>query len=622
MKTPIRILHLENAASDAALVGTELVKHHVNFERLVVDSKQGFIDALGTFSPDIILSEYTTPTLNTIGALEILHKNNLQIPFILVTSTASDELALRMIRLGADDYVMKDRLNKLPVIVLNVLEKYRMQREWQRLTTEIREKQKKADDAIKISIERYELLAKATSDMIWDWNLLTGEIYRSKEGWKRIFSAADDYDIPTTPEAWISRIHPEDRERMKNIDTSIFDSADINVFTADCRILNDNAQYINIEDKGYVIRDEKGKVIRIVGVTKNTTSSRKSEELLKASEERYRHLFEHNPASIYLWDLDTLKIVDANETAAKVYGYTKEEFCTLSILNLRKKEEHARILSLMDQLKTETQNQKFGLWEHISKTGDVLYMDISSQNIQYHGRSVIMVMANNVTDKVVLQKYLDERKSIEQKEITDAVISAQEKEREIIGSELHDNVNQILATSLLYLGIVRKDGTNTAMIDETEQLINTAIQEIRNLTHSMIAPALEEKSLQDALENIVKVANLNNSFTVYTSLDCIHETDMSEKLKLCIYRIVQEQFNNIQKYASANNVTLSLNYNNQAIYLSIKDDGVGFDMSKKSDGVGLMNIKTRASLYNGKVTIHSSPGNGCEINIAFDVPAN
>ena len=129
-------------------------------------------------------------------------------------------------------------------------------------------------------------------------------------------------------------------------------------------------------------------------------------------------------------------------------------------------------------------------------------------------------------------------------------------------------------------------------------------------------------SLQDALENIVKVANLNNSFTVYTSLDCIHETDMSEKLKLCIYRIVQEQFNNIQKYASANNVTLSLNYNNQAIYLSIKDDGVGFDMSKKSDGVGLMNIKTRASLYNGKVTIHSSPGNGCEINIAFDVPAN
>lgn len=619
MKIPIRILHLENAASDAALVGSELLKHHLNFERKVVDSKQGFIDALDAFSPDIILSEYATPSLNTIGALEILHKNNLQIPFILVTSTASDELALRMIRLGADDYVMKDRLNKLPVIVLNVLEKYRMQREWQRLTTEIREKQKKADEAIKVSIERYELLAKATSDMIWDWNLITGEIYRSKEGWKRIFSAAD-YDIPTTPEAWISRVHPEDRERMKNMDASLFDSADINVFTADCRILNDNDEYINIEDKGYVIRDEKGKAIRIVGVTKNNTSAKKSEELLKASEERYRHLFEHNPSSIFLWDIDTLKIVDANETAAKVYGYTKEEFCTLSVLDLRKKEEHAKILSLRDRLKNEPQNQNFGIWQHISKAGDLLYMDISSQNITYHGKTVVMAMANNVTDKVVLQKYLDERKTIEQKEITDAVITAQEKERELIGCELHDNVNQILATSLLYLGMAKKDSVNNAAMAETENMINSAIQEIRNLTHSLIAPSLEETSLQTALENIIRVTGINSSFSIHADLNCNNENNIPGKLKLSIYRIVQEQFSNIQKYARANNVTISLHCNPDQIELHIKDDGIGFDTSKKSEGVGLKNIKTRAALYNGKVSVVSSPGNGCEISTIFFKP--
>jgi PAS domain S-box-containing protein len=619
MKIPIRILHLENAASDAALVGSELLKHHLNFERKVVDSKQGFIDALDAFSPDIILSEYATPSLNTIGALEILHKNNLQIPFILVTSTASDELALRMIRLGADDYVMKDRLNKLPVIVLNVLEKYRMQREWQRLTTEIREKQKKADEAIKVSIERYELLAKATSDMIWDWNLITGEIYRSKEGWKRIFSAAD-YDIPTTPEAWISRVHPEDRERMKNMDASLFDSADINVFTADCRILNDNDEYINIEDKGYVIRDEKGKAIRIVGVTKNNTSAKKSEELLKASEERYRHLFEHNPSSIFLWDIDTLKIVDANETAAKVYGYTKEEFCTLSVLDLRKKEEHAKILSLRDRLKNEPQNQNFGIWQHISKAGDLLYMDISSQNITYHGKTVVMAMANNVTDKVVLQKYLDERKTIEQKEITDAVITAQEKERELIGCELHDNVNQILATSLLYLGMAKKDSVNNAAMAETENMINSAIQEIRNLTHSLIAPSLEETSLQTALENIIRVTGINSSFSIHAYINCNNENNIPGKLKLSIYRIVQEQFSNIQKYARANNVTISLHCNPDQIELHIKDDGIGFDTSKKSEGVGLKNIKTRAALYNGKVSVVSSPGNGCEISTIFFKP--
>jgi signal transduction histidine kinase len=138
----------------------------------------------------------------------------------------------------------------------------------------------------------------------------------------------------------------------------------------------------------------------------------------------------------------------------------------------------------------------------------------------------------------------------------------------------------------------------------------------------MIAPSLEEASLQNALENIIKVTRLNSSFIIHTSLACGNETDIPEKLKLSIYRIVQEQFNNIQKYAGANNVFVSLECNDQQISLSIKDDGTGFDTSKKSEGVGLMNIKTRASLYNGKVSIQSSPGNGCELCIVFDKQYN
>lgn len=617
MKTLIKILHLENSPADAVRVDSELLKHPLNFERLVVDSKQEFIEALEKFSPDVILSEYTTPSFSMIGALEVLHKLDLHIPFILVTSAATDELALNMIQLGADDYIMKDRLNKLPVTVLNVLEKYRLQREWKRLIREIREKQKKADEAISISIERYELLAKATSDMVWDWNILTGEIYRSKEGWKRIFSAPD-YTTPITPDAWMDRIHPHDRERIKALDIAILQSDNINVFQTECRILNANNDYIHVEDKGYIIRDEKGKVIRIVGVTKNITDAKIAQELIKTSEERYRYLFENNPAAIFLWDIDSLAIIDINETAAKVYGYTKEEFCNLTILDLRKKEEYEKIKVMVERLKTEPELHNVGIWKHLTKNGQDIYMDIASHKLILNGRTVVMAMGNNITEKVLLQQNLDKINEIKQKEITDAVITAQEKEREVIGGELHDNVNQILATSLLYLGIAKKDINNTAMMDETEKLINTAIREIRNLTHSMIAPSLEATSLQNALENIIKVTRLNNSFTVHSRLDCKEESGMPDKMKLSIYRIVQEQISNIQKYANANNVFISFECNQQEIILSIKDDGLGFDTTKKSEGVGLMNIKTRASLYNGKVSIQSSPGNGCELIIIFD----
>ena len=593
------------------------MKHHLNFEIQVVASKQEFIDALEIFSPDIILSECTTPEFSTIGALEILNKANRHIPFIIVTSAAAEELALSMIQLGADDYILKDRLNKLHFTVLNVLEKYRLQSEWERLTGEIREKQKKADEAITISIERYELVAKATSDMVWDWDVKSGEIYRSKEGWKRIFSESD-YSSSITSETWISRIHPQDRENLSELESSILRKNDINVFRVEYRLLNANNDYIHVEDKGYVIRNEKGDAVRIVGVTKNITAAKISQELIKTSEERYRYLFEHNPAAIFLWDIDTLSIIDLNETATKVYGYSKEEFCTSTLLDLRKDNEHQKLKLLVERLKAEANFQNVGIWKHLTKNGEDIYMDIASHKLNLNGRTVVMAMANNVTEKVLLQQNLEKINALKQKEITDAVITAQEKEREVIGGELHDNVNQILATSLLYLGIAKKDAANTAMMDETEHLINSAIQEIRNLTHSMIAPSLEGKSLQHALENIVKVTGLNNSFIIHSNLNCKEENDIPDKLKLSIYRIVQEQFSNIQKYAKANHVFISLECNSALIRLCIKDDGAGFDTSKKSEGVGLMNIKTRASLYNGKVSIQSSPGNGCELCIDFD----
>ena len=96
------------------------------------------------------------------------------------------------------------------------------------------------------------------------------------------------------------------------------------------------------------------------------------------------------------------------------------------------------------------------------------------------------------------------------------------------------------------------------------------------------------------------------------------ESETTDKLKLSIYRIIQEQFTNILKHANAQKVILRLTQDNEKTLLSIKDDGVGFDTNKKANGVGLMNMKTRASLFNGEMNIISSPGNGCELRVLFN----
>jgi len=108
-----------------------------------------------------------------------------------------------------------------------------------------------------------------------------------------------------------------------------------------------------------------------------------------------------------------------------------------------------------------------------------------------------------------------------------------------------------------------------------------------------------------------------NSLEFITRWEGLDETRLSDSLKLTIFRIVQEQLNNILKHAQARSILILLAQKDCLLELSIKDDGIGFDSSKKRNGVGLQNIISRAELYSGKVLINSEPGKGCELIVLF-----
>ena len=219
----------------------------------------------------------------------------------------------------------------------------------------------------------------------------------------------------------------------------------------------------------------------------------------------------------------------------------------------------------------------------------------------------------------MLENELEKERMLKHQEITQAVISAQEQERQELGGELHDNVNQILAGSLLYLGLAKKElKTDHPYLKETDTLINTAITEIRNLSHSLIPPSLHESEFIDALKNLTEVTQKTSGIIISLQACGFDESCIPDKLKLTIYRIVQEQINNILKHAAAQKVIVHLVKDSEKTLLSIKDDGIGFNTAKKANGVGLMNIKTRASLFNGEICIISSPGNGCELRVLFN----
>ena len=118
MSERIKILHLEDALTDAELIHRRLKKENLHFEAMVVDNKSDYIKALNTYSPDIILSDHSLPYFNSNEALDILLDLQLGIPFVLVTATVSEEFAADIVKRGAADYVLKDRPQRLPGVIL------------------------------------------------------------------------------------------------------------------------------------------------------------------------------------------------------------------------------------------------------------------------------------------------------------------------------------------------------------------------------------------------------------------------------------------------------------------------------------------------------------------------
>lgn len=600
----MNILIVEDNSGDQFLISELLGSSDLNIKNLLFATRldEALIVLRGNI--DIILLDLSLPDSNGLTTFNSIIEGAGKTPVVILSGLADTKLALEAITLGAQDYLIKGDFDEK---LLSKTISYSIER-------------KKNMEALQESNERYNLVSKATNDMVWDWNLTTDKVYRNVESWNKIFGAALK-ELSDDSTLFADRIHPDDRDKVQKRIEEILSNPQQFILKLECRALDNSGQTIYLSELGYIIRDEHGKPLRIIGATQNITERTLAESILKSSEERYRYLFNNNPACILIWDLHDFSILEVNDSAIIQYGYTKKEFLNMNVMGLRKTDDRQALKEMAQKARADVFFKVTATWLHINKAGELLFMEITSHRIEYNGKAVILALATNVTEKVLLEKKLEDQQVKRQLEITEAVITAQEKERREIGGELHDNVNQILASARLYLGLAKRDLSEpVAFLEETDNLIFSAISEIRALSHSMIPPSLAESALSEALNNLLNTVKLSGAIKVQLELDKFDETETSDKLKLTIYRIVQEQVNNILKHAKASNILIGLCNEENKLVLSIKDNGKGFDTTLKTNGVGLMNIKTRAALFNGEIKIISSPGTGCLLLVIFNEP--
>jgi signal transduction histidine kinase len=128
MSKELRILMLEDLEDDAGLMDRALLKEKMMFTRIRVDTREEFINALDTFTPDLILSDHALPQFNSIEALKIVQESKSDIPFIIVTGSVSEEFAVNCIKKGVDDYVLKSNLSRLPFAIRHSMNEHQHRR--------------------------------------------------------------------------------------------------------------------------------------------------------------------------------------------------------------------------------------------------------------------------------------------------------------------------------------------------------------------------------------------------------------------------------------------------------------------------------------------------------------
>jgi PAS domain S-box-containing protein len=196
-------------------------------------------------------------------------------------------------------------------------------------------------------------------------------------------------------------------------------------------------------------------------------------------------------------------------------------------------------------------------------------------------------------------------------QIASAITDAKELERSDLGMELHDNVNQLLVASRLYLEIARKNNTNREMyLNRSSEYTMTAIEEIRKLAKGLVNDAIKNLSLCEAIDDMTRDIMEVNPMKISCTMGVGIQTEVNAKFNLAIFRIVQEQLNNIIKHAKASTVNISLSQTKANIVLSVTDNGLGFNVKKKVSGIGMQNIKSRAQAFNGTTSFASFPGMG------------
>ncbi len=265
MTERLRVLLLEDVADDAELVLRELRRSGLHADQRVVDGEKSFAGALREFAPDVILSDFSMPGFGGMAALASAREICPETPFIFVSGAIGEEFAVRALKSGATDYVMKTNLVRLPAAVERALREGKE-----------RAARRKVEGELEALRERLRSVVSTLPDVVWSVAVPSREILYVSPATETVFGRTQKefYESRTL---WGELIHPEDRPRMM----ALWQNAAIGeTFEAEYRIVKPGGEMRWIQGRGRFAGNAAGNVLRMDVISRDITERREHERKL------------------------------------------------------------------------------------------------------------------------------------------------------------------------------------------------------------------------------------------------------------------------------------------------------------------------------------------------------
>lgn len=384
----LKLLLLEDSLSDKELMVEQLSEAGFKLDITHAENKISFIDSLKNSTYDIIVSDFKLPGFDAFGALEICNNICPDVPFICVSGSIGEETAIRLLKEGAFDYVLKDRPERLPHAIKRALD-------------EVKENfaLRKAERELLESENRFRQVAETAQE--WIWEVDTNGLYTYS-------SPVINMLLGYTPEEVVGKRYFYDffatdvKENLKKSAFEFFQKGKL-FRNHETKNIHKNGHVVILSTSGSPIFNNQGNLIGYRGVDEDITDKKKSEDALKKSEEKFRNLFFNHAAVKLIIDPDTGKIIEANEAAASFYGWKIDILQNMNIIQLNALEPKETNNEMQNAIH---QKKNYFEFKHRKADNTLVDVEIFSSMIKIGDKEYLHSIVHDISEKKTVEERL------------------------------------------------------------------------------------------------------------------------------------------------------------------------------------------------------------------------